>query len=348
MAKNLPDKYIVLSNHVTDFDVLFVAASFPRQMYFVASEHIARWKNAYKFLKYCFEPIMRYKGSVAASTVMEVLRKIKAGANVCIFAEGRRCWDGVTTPILPSTGKMVKSARCGLVTYKINGGYFVSPNWSEGGTRRGPICGAPVNVYTKEQLQQMSVDEINEAIRRDLYEDAYETQLREPKRYTGKQLAYRMENLLFICPVCGKVDTMYSRLDTVSCKACHFKFQYNEYGMLKGAPFETVKELAAWQKEEVRKAVLQEASYTSHDGRLSQVAKHEEMLIATGAVCLSQETLSCGDVSISMSDILDMEMHGRHALVFSTQHGYYEMILPEDTNTLKFLLLFEGYRQKQG
>ena len=33
-AKNLPDHYMVLANHNTDFDPLFVAVSFHRQMYF--------------------------------------------------------------------------------------------------------------------------------------------------------------------------------------------------------------------------------------------------------------------------------------------------------------------------
>lgn len=89
-ARNLPDKYIVLANHTTDFDPLFVAASFPRQMYFVASEHIARWKNAYKFIRYALAPILRYKGSVAVSTVREVLQRLRDGANICIFAEGAR------------------------------------------------------------------------------------------------------------------------------------------------------------------------------------------------------------------------------------------------------------------
>ena len=32
-AKNLPDNYIVLSNHVTDYDPLLVGVSFPKQIY---------------------------------------------------------------------------------------------------------------------------------------------------------------------------------------------------------------------------------------------------------------------------------------------------------------------------
>ena len=44
-GENLPDKYIVLSNHATDYDMVFLICSFPRQMYFVASEHIADGKH---------------------------------------------------------------------------------------------------------------------------------------------------------------------------------------------------------------------------------------------------------------------------------------------------------------
>lgn len=48
VAKDLPDNYIVLSNHVTDYDPIFVGASFPKFMHFVASEHVARWNLASK------------------------------------------------------------------------------------------------------------------------------------------------------------------------------------------------------------------------------------------------------------------------------------------------------------
>ena len=35
-AKDLPDHYIVLSNHTTDYDCVLVACSFKKQMYYVA------------------------------------------------------------------------------------------------------------------------------------------------------------------------------------------------------------------------------------------------------------------------------------------------------------------------
>ncbi len=343
-AKNLPENYIVLSNHVTDYDPLFVGVSFPRQMYIVASEHIARWKVAFKLLNFGFAPIIRPKGAIAASTVKNILLKVRKGNNVCIFAEGARSWDGITGPILPATGQMIKFAKCGLVTYKITGGYFVSPNWSQKNMRRGPISGAPVGVYTKEDIEKMTIDELNAIINRDLFEDAYARQLEEPKKYKGKDLAKHMENLLFYCPKCGKMETITSEKDTVSCTACGFSFKYNEYGMLEGAPFETVRELFAWQKEKVAEDARNNVTYVCKDAKLSTVHKHVETIVAEGEVRLSREGFSYGNTTIPMEAMTELAMHGRHAVVFSAQKNYYEL-LPQTGNTLKFHLLFDEYKK---
>jgi len=343
-AKGLPENYIVLANHTTDFDPVFVGASFRKQMYFVASEHIARWKNAYKFLKWGFEPIMRYKGSVAASTVMDVLRKTRKGENVMVFAEGVRTWDGVTNPILPATGKMVKSAGCGLVTYKITGGYFAQPMWATAPTRKGPVHGEVVNIYTKEELSAMTVDEVNEIINRDLYEDAYERQSKSLHSYKGERLAEGMENLLFICPECGCHDTFTSSGNEVTCSKCGFSFTYDEKGMLSGAPFATVKDLALWQREEVKKAALRNESFTADKARLSLVVKHQETFLCEAPVEMSKDAITCGEEVIPMSQITELAMHGKRALVFTAGKKYYELIPEKGFNAIKFQYLFEEYK----
>ena len=341
--KELPENYLVLANHCTDWDPLFVGAAFNRQMYFVASEHIARWGFAYKLLQYFLAPIMRYKGSVAAATVVETLRKIKAGGNVCIFAEGARTWDGVTADFLPSTGKLVKSAKCGLVTYRLVGAYFVSPNWSEKSLRRGPIRGEVAHIYSKEEIAAMSVDEINAAIARDLYEDAYARQLQDPKPYKHRHLARGFENLLFICPSCGKTDTFSTERDRVTCGACGHSFRYTETGMLEGTNCSTVKELFAWQKKQVEKAAEENAVFTSPGGILLTVDNHEEKVIASGPIVLSADALICGEVSIPVGEISDLAMHGRHAVVFTAGRTYYELLPERTSNTLKFHMLYNEY-----
>lgn len=344
-AVNLPQNYIVLANHVTDFDPLFVGVSFRRPMYLVASEHISRWRIAYPLLKFAFAPIIRHKGTLATSTVMDVLRATKKGKSVCIFAEGARTWDGVTNPILPSTASLVKAAKCGLVTYRITGGYFVSPNWSEGGTRRGPISGAPVRVFTKEQIAAMTEEEVYEAITTDLYEDAYDRQLKDPKKYRGKAPARKLENLLFVCPHCAARDTLSSEGDTVHCAACQGSFRYDAYGMLDGIAQKTVKELSDWQQSLIETDAEQNAVYQAPHALLSSIGKESSIPVDEGALTLSADILRCGETEIRTASIPDMAIHGRHELVFPTADGYFEVRIP-DGNALKFLLFFRACKKR--
>lgn len=342
-AKNLPDNYIVLSNHATDYDPLFVGVSFSNQMYFVASEHIARWKFVYKLIDFILAPITRYKGTVATSTVVDVLRKVKKGANVCIFAEGDRTWDGVTRAIAPSTAKLIQNSGCGLVTYKLTGGYFVSPRWSTK-LRRGPISGAPVNVYTKEDLAKMTTAEIYDVITRDLYEDAYARQLKAPKRYKSKAPADGMENLLFICPKCGAHDTIHSAKDTVSCSSCGMSFTYDTYGMLSGLDMQTVRELSRWQDEQVLADIKSGTTYSVPVATFSEVTNHQEVLLTTGNLTISPQGICCNDIKIPLDEISDLALYGKRGIVFSAGKKYYEAKPSPDANGLKFVLYYDAYK----
>ena len=341
VPENLPDNYIVISNHTTDYDMLFVGASFKRQMYFVGSEHIARWGIISKLLIHAFGPIMRHKGASALSTVMDIIKKTKKGNNVCLFAEGVRTWDGVTSHIEKSTADLIKRAGCGLVTYKITGGYFASPMWAGASVRRGPIYGAPVSILTKEQIKEMSSDEIYDLIVRDVFEDAYERQLSAPCEYKSKKLAEGLETMLFVCPECSARDSFETYNDTVKCKACSHTFTYDKFGMLNGTRFKTLKEFYDYQNKTILNDVETRTEYREENVSLSVVDEHTAEHVLHGALTISNGLIRCGDMEFAISDISDLAMHGQKALVFTRGREYYEIIFPVGKCALKFLLYFK-------
>lgn len=341
--KALPPQYIVLSNHVTDWDPLFVAVALKRQMYFVGSEHIARWKRAYNLLKYVFAPIMRPKGASAMAAVMSILRHVKKGANVCLFPEGVRSWDGKPCPILPSTAKLVQKAGVGLVTFRITGGYFVSPMWSNG-LRRGNISGAPVGVYTAEELKNMSEEEIFEIILRDLGEDAYKTQKKAPHPYKNKALAENLEHFLFYCPACGEKGGLHSAGNALSCAACGHRWIFDEYGYLTDETGrQSVSELADAQTALIAEDVAKGAVLSIEGATVSTVTDHKEKVLSRGRLTMDGEYIRCGEVSVPMADITEFAMHGKFALVFSAGRDYYEILPDEKQNMIKFLLYYNEY-----
>ena len=214
--------YIVVCNHVTDWDPLLVGAAFRRQMYFLASEHIMRLGFVSRLLDWLVHPIVRQKGGSAAGAVKEMLRALKAGCSVAFFPEGNRSWDGVTRDFPASTGKLVKAGGVSLVTFRLRGGYLSSPRWSGDTARRGELRGELVKVYTPEELKGMSALQINAAIARDIHVDAYEDQRSRPVLYRGKRLAENLETLLFICPKCFARGTLRSEDDRFVCGRCQF------------------------------------------------------------------------------------------------------------------------------
>lgn len=338
--EQLPENYIVLANHATNFDPLFVAVAFP-QMYLVGSEHISRWGFASKLLKIFFAPILRPKGSVAAHTVKEILQTLRSGKNVCLFAEGSCSWDGRPNPILPSTGKMVQKAHCGLVTYRLMGGFFAQPRWGTSGTRKGYLRGEPMNVYTAEQLAAMSADEINAAIRRDLGEDAYVRQLANPRLYKSKRSAEGLEYLMYTCPTCGGIETFRTQGDTVECIKCGLKFRYNEYGMLDGIPFDTLRDYGIWQEGQTGRDAEDGKSYTTENATLVRVMGGVTEEIGKGALRIGPDGICCGQAQIPLADISELDIHSKNVIVFTAGKAYYE--LSPEGNGYKYFLLHRHY-----
>lgn len=345
MAENLPENYIVVANHLTNWDSLFVAAAFRKQMYYVASEHIAR-QSWFWIVDWLLQPIIRRKGTKAVSTVKEVIKITRKGGNVALFPEGDRAWDGITCPIMPATGKMIKSAKCGMVTYRIEGAYFLNPRWSMT-MRKGFVTGKMGKVYTKEQIAEMTAEEINEAIARDLFEDAYIAQEKQPHKYVGDKMAEGMENLLFYCPECGRMDTFTSLEDRVTCRECGHSFRYTEYGMLEGGRFSTIRDFAAWQRDKVDEDAASDKTYTAENANLVSIdMEHNETEVANGPVSMNRKKLVCGTAEFSLDEIDELAIHSRSCIVFTVNKTYYEMRAPERINVFKLWLLYNAHKGK--
>ena len=215
-APELEGGYIVLPNHSCGADQFFVAFSFiKKHMYYVASEHAFRKKLLGAIMRWTTGPISRVKGTVAASTVLSILRWLRQGVPICIFPEGNRTWDGRSLPLHPTTAKLLKTAGVPVVTYRIEGGYLTDPRWSKT-LRRGRLRGGVVHVYPPEELKKMSLPEINERIRADLWVDTDESQSREHIPYKCKRLAEGLEEALFLCPKCAQAGTLKGKDDVCS------------------------------------------------------------------------------------------------------------------------------------
>jgi len=359
-ARHLNTPCLVLSNHTTSYDPMILGTSFPMLLHYLASDHIFRLGLISRLLIALGDPIPRLKATTEVAATKRILQKLRGGDSVCIFPEGNRTWSGETVEIPESVGKLAKKAGVTLVTYRIRGGYFSSPRWSRY-SRKGKITGSVVSVYSSEQINGMTAQELGEAIRKDLYVNAYDDQKMEPVAYRGKNLAEDLELALYLCPSCGGISTLKSKGDSFSC-TCGLGLRFNVYGnfeMEDGTmpPFPNVLEWFRWQQ--TRMNDMARAYFSSQNEaplfidsaqELFLVERASRQLLAgRGHLELYRDRLQLLDANgdcliFPLDKVSGMSIHGPKVLVFSTESGdSYEVRTEIRRSAVKYLDAFNTF-----
>jgi len=342
-APETPGPCLIIANHNSGWDPVLVGSSFREPMYFVMGEHMLRKGALSVLIRFLFSPITRVKGATDGGAALGIMRTLKAGKNVCLFAEGNMSFSGRTGEIHPTVGRLAKRAGATVVTCRLSGVYLARPRWSEK-RRKGKTRCEIVGVYPPEKLKAMTAEEIQRAVTDDLYEDAFEAQRREMTPYRGPALAEKLETALYLCPQCRGRATMESEGDRFFCTACGLSVTYGEYGFFEGGPFETVALWDDWQRDELRRIVESEDGEIFSDEKqtLSRVnADHTTEKIADGTLTLSREGFTLGGAVFPIEAVAAMDIHGRETVVFSSGGKNYEIGSPYSRSGRKYV---DAYR----
>ncbi|MCL2380034.1 MAG: 1-acyl-sn-glycerol-3-phosphate acyltransferase [Treponema sp.] len=347
--------YIVISNHLTNWDPLLIAMSFKKNMYFLASDYVYRVGLKSKLLRFLFSPIARARTTVETSAVITIFKHLREKCNICIFAEGNNPFDGETGEIPPSIGKLIKKSGVAMVTYRFTGTYFSFPRWSRF-MHRGKSEGRLVQIYSPEKIAAMTEDEIYEAIKKDIYVNAYEEQKKNPVIFRGKNPAEYLETALYCCPKCRQFSTLKSKGDKLFCK-CGFRVRYNESGFFEmpgkdeQPPFTTILDWSKWQKGKITALAEKTLSldsnvpiFTDPGQKLYRVKRARyNSFMAKGSLYLYNDRLSFVKanseiIEFPLDTIADVSVVLKMALLFSTNDGeLYEIHSNHPISATKYL-----------
>ena len=285
--------YILTFNHICDYDFLGVINSMRRYGRFIISDALLRKRSLRFWLRLGTDGIYRRKGESADDAVKAIKATLEKGINVNMAAEGEECPNGVTAEIRKRTGQMIKEMDVDLITFRMEGGYFLKPKWADHRSD-GPLTGRVINIYRKEDLQRMSVDEINDIIYRDLYVNHYDWNREHKVPYDRECRAEHMERLVFRCPKCKEDEHLHSHGDTLSCDACGYSVTVDEYGFFdEGAVFDNLYDWDMWQRSE-----LMEESQSWEE--------HPDMVITSDEHCVLK--VMSGDDDVTMDDDVTISM----------------------------------------
>ena len=218
--RKIDGPFFFISNHASRLDYIFVGAPLlPLRMNFVAGynefhrSHLSLVFNLLKVIpKKNFTPDLY--------TVKEISRVIRSGHGVCIFPEGMSSISGANQPVALGTGKLFKHHKVPVYYSVIRGGYLTSPKYNLR-DRSGYVEVEYDQLFTVEDLENMTPEQIEDKINRAIYHDDYAWNKLHKHRYDiGENGAEDLEDLLFWCPKCGRQHTMTTKGNTIFCKEC--------------------------------------------------------------------------------------------------------------------------------
>lgn len=200
---------------------------------------------------------------------INLIRQVKYIINVnkdiiVIYPEARYSLVG-TTAILPdSLGKLAKLLKVPVVVLNMHGNYLNSPVWNLA-DRGNHIEADMTQIISQEQLKLLTVDDINDRIRKAFEYDEYAWQKRNGIRIEYRDRAKGLHKVLYQCASCLTEFKMGSDGSRLRCGHCGKEWNMTELGELQAINGETefshIPDWYEFERKQVRKQI-DEKNYT--------------------------------------------------------------------------------------
>ena len=189
-----------------------------------------------------------------------------------MYPEAGYTFDGTTTTLPESLGKMIKMFNYPVVMILSHGAFIHDPLYNGLRLRNCKISADKYTLFSPEEIKTLSVDQINEKIREAFSFDNLKEQFETGTRITEDFRAEGLSRVLYKCPVCGKEGKMHASGSLIKCEECGSTWELSELGKMefKGdapaniiAPklFDHIPDWFKWERECV-KAELEEGRYS--------------------------------------------------------------------------------------
>ncbi|MDR0321803.1 MAG: hypothetical protein LBI28_09890 [Treponema sp.] len=229
--KGLKPPFIVISAHLsfTDFFITPLLL-FPYRANYVGEletfeeygEWLFRQVGCLGTRKYINDPVL----------VKNIIKIIKRKSILVLYHEGRFSNIGTNSKLEESVGKLCKMLKVPVVSVNMHGSYLRSPTWGKKARKEAKLEAIATQVFTTEELEKVSYQEINKKLQEHLTFDDYKWQFDTKLKITYKKRAKGIELVLYSCPCCETEFKMETKNAEIFCGNCGARWQLSEYGTM--------------------------------------------------------------------------------------------------------------------
>ena len=255
--EGLKPPYILLSNHMYFIDFELAAmGTFPHRV-----NNVVSVDGYYRrpWLMELIGAICTRKFTKDLHLVKSIRHVLKKGDILSMYPEARYSPCGTTSYMPESLGKLIRMNKVPVVAVVHRGNHLHSPFWNFRKKRKVPLHTTMTQILTAEQVQTMSVEEINAAVRQALDYDDYRYQKENGILITEPFRAEGLHKVLYQCPHCRTESKMASKGTEIFCTECGKRWNLNEDGTLAALEGETefshVPDWFEWEREQVRRQI---------------------------------------------------------------------------------------------
>lgn len=264
--EGLKPPYMLLSNHMHFIDFELAAmATWPHPVSNVVSidGYVVKF-----FLLEWIGAIATRKFTTDIHLVRSIRKVLQRGDILAMYPEARYSPCGTTAFLPDSLGKLVKMNKVPVVAVVHHGNHLYAPFWNFRNKRKVPLHTVFKQILTPEQIETMTVAEINAALREALQYDDYRYQKENGIRITEPYRAEGLHKVLYQCPHCLSESKMDSKGSELFCRECGKRWNWNEDGTLVALDGETefdhIPDWFQWERQQV-KAQIDRGEYTFED-----------------------------------------------------------------------------------
>ena len=191
--------------------------------------------------------------------VRQLMKTVKNGDIAVIYPEARYSLCGTTAVLPESLGKLCKLLKVPVAVLICHGHHVNSPFWNLHDRGVKPTEAEYKLLFSKEELIETPVEEINRRIVDAFQYDDFAWQKEKGRRITYKGRAEGLDKVLYQCASCKAEFKMRTSGTTLSCTSCGKTWELTELGELSASDgkteFSHIPDWYEWERENVRREV---------------------------------------------------------------------------------------------
>jgi len=253
--KGLKPPFLVLGTHQSFTDFLVTPlALFPHRANYVSE--LEGFENYGEWLYRQAGCLGTRKFVNDLALVRNIKKVIDRKGILVLYPEARYANVGTSTVLPDSLGKLVKLLNVPVVAINMRGNYLQSPIWNLTCRKEAKLDATIEQLLTKEQINELSVEEINSSISKALTYDEYKWQLDNNMQINYPKRAEGLHIPLYKCISCGTEYMMASKDYNLMCKKCNSVWEMSNSGVLKNSTNEImIPKWYEWQRECVEQEI---------------------------------------------------------------------------------------------